>query len=236
MNTSLNNKMLRETGSPKTGLRIFLSLCLSIACISTARPVSISWYDDSASSFGLTVSGTGGATNAAQWFPSSTSLMSPSGLWSFAGGFQAYPLAEGLNITQYNSKVSFTSLGESLVFPSYADILPFSNPHDGNTSAPVRPSNPFYSWHDHFTIDITSIPDRSLPQTWSWVMNVSGAGPALSGSNPVPDDSSTFALLTVALIGLFVVSAGRFRRFSPCSKSSKTALIREEASWVDGRF
>ena len=204
MNTSLSNKTLRKTGSAKTLPRILLGLCISIACITTARPVSISWYNDSTSSFGLTVNGTGGGKNTAQWFPSSSSLMSPSGLWAFDGGFQAYPLHNELNITQYSSKMSFAPLGAALVFPSYSDILPFSSPHDGNTSQPGRPSDPFYAWHDHFTIDVTSIPDQTLPQTWSWVMNVSGYGPTLSGSNPVPDNSSTFALLAASVIGLFV--------------------------------
>ena len=90
-------------------------------------------------------------------------------------------------------------MGEHLVFPPYSSILPFSRPHVGN-AAFVDRHHPLYPWGGHFTIDITSIPDQTLPQTWSWVLNVSGAGPTLS----VPDDSSTFALLTASVIGLFV--------------------------------
>jgi hypothetical protein len=202
----------------KSVLPLLCSLFLALAGSAPAQ--GIVWTADSPSAFGVTITGTGGffngnaVTNYAGW--GVTLLTSPSGLWSFNGNISAVEQysgvfgRDGIQISQSSSYMFFNPYGNGrkLIYPGYGDNVPFSHPHDansGSTGNSLNPSDPFDFWTGQFSFDITNIPDQNLPQTWAWVITISGSGPTL-----VPEPATgSLVLLGAAGIGLFFRSKHR---------------------------
>lgn len=198
-------------------------LCgLPFALAASASAQGILWTADSPSAYAVTITGTGGffngnaATNYAGW--GVTLLTSPSGLWNFNGNISAVEQysglfgRDGIQISQSSSGLIFNPYGngKKLIYPGYGYNVPFSNPHGGNsgsTGNQLNPSDPFDFWTGQFSFDITSIPDQSLPQTWTWVITISGSGPTL-----VPEPA-TGSLLLLGAAGVGLVLKSKHRRF-----------------------
>lgn len=198
----------------KTSSATFFSLCLAFATATSALAQGVAWSADSTSAFGITINGTGGffnqspTTNSAGWGVSyNNPITSPSGLWSFQGAilgheeFSGLYNRDGIKIDQSSSGITYNPNSKSLVFSSYGDNVPFSNPRADNTSYNPN-TGPFGYWHGSFGINFTSIPDQNQPQTWSWVITINGSGPDLT---PAPEPS-VGNLFVLGILGIALLS------------------------------
>lgn len=141
------------------------------ACAAISASAGVTWYSDSTSNFAFNISGTG-----ASWGPGN--LVSPSGLWDFAGGGEMQLLSTNqVMLFQGGLGADFTATDIAADFPGYDDKFTVPGRFmDGNT---MYDTPAFHGWLGDYSISY-NIPNPQDPSTWSWSMSMAAAGPALS--------------------------------------------------------
>lgn len=186
---------------------IVLGSIVAFVCAAASVSASVTWSSDSPANFAFTLSGTGPT-----WGPGN--LVSPSGLWDFTGGgdVELFGGTSRLSLTQGGMGVEFVTSASLDDFPGYGDLFAASGVvRDGNTLDPIlnTPQSPFFGWSGRYGIQY-DIPDPQNSSTWSWTMQMSGSGPALTAPAVNVPEPGSLLLVGFGLMALPVLH--RLRR------------------------
>ncbi len=150
---------------------ILLSSSVSFACVASSTFAAVTWSSDSATSFALTICGTGPIGGG--------DFASPSGRWDFEDSFDVLDFSTSLQLQQCGSTVEFTPTGGKDILPGYFGFgyVNGENYGSGNTSSGPGNTLPGWSVDSFITYKVANLQN---PNTWQWTVECYGSGPELT--------------------------------------------------------
>ncbi|MGA2604870.1 MAG: PEP-CTERM sorting domain-containing protein [Verrucomicrobiia bacterium] len=149
---------------------ILLSSSVALACVASSVSAAVTWSSDSATSFALTICGTGPMGGG--------DFTSPSGQWDFEDSFDVMNVSTSLQLQQCGSSMKFTPTGMTDSLPGYFGFgyVDGDNYEGGNTASGPGCTLPGWSVGSFITYQVA---DTHNPNTWQWTVECYGSGPEL---------------------------------------------------------